>query len=593
MSLVLKNQPSWVLPIKNPEWHKKITTEFNIHPVTAQILVSRGFSTLEDIHNYLYASLSNLHDPSLFQDMDKAVARIIKAFKANEGILIYGDNDVDGMTATALLVEFLRNIGAKVFFFIPDATSHKKSIISDALQYAIQNKCSLLITVDCGITAAKEIKHVIEHNIDVIITDHHEPTSKIPHCIATLNPKLLNSTYPNREITGVGVAFKLAHALTNYLIESGEVDYIDLRSYLDLVALGTISDMGALLDENRIFVRYGLKELEDTKRIGLKKLFRVCEIGEGEITPIDVASKVAPRLNSLGRIADPKKGVELLLIRDENQASLLANELDLYNTERQKIERKASEEIDKYISDHPEILNEKAIVLYSEKWHPGIIPIITARITKQYNRPTLIIAIDNKIGKGSTRTIPEFPLLPVLKENEDILINFGGHNYAAGLVIEEKNIEKLKKSFIEAANKTLDEKDIISKMYLDSEINFDDLTFDFMESLKLLEPFGNENPAPLLYCDAKQVWAPKIVGKIHLKMYLEQNDRMLEGIGFGMAHRKGQLKKKNMILNVAFTPHINVFLNKASIQLQIRDFKIKDEGIRPRKSTKKPNLPKK
>ena len=582
-----KNQSTWVYPIKNPDWLNKIVSEFKIHPVTAQILISRGFSTLEEIHSYLYATLPNLLDPSLFQDMDVAVERVIRALKNNEGILIYGDNDVDGMTATTLLVEFFNSINAKVFFYIPNSSTHKRSIISDGLNFALENKCTLMITVDCGITAAKEIQKVVENNIDVIITDHHEPTSKIPHCVATLNPKLINSTYPNREITGVGVAFKLAHALTNYLIESGDVDYIDLKSYLDLVALGTISDMGALTGENRIFVKYGLKAMETTKRIGLKKLFEVCEIDlNNELTPVEIASKVAPRLNSLGRIADPKKGVQMLLIKDEKEATLLAQELDLYNIERRKIEKKASDDIEHLIAEHPELLDDKALVLYSNKWHPGIIPIITARMAKQYNRPVMLIAIENGIGKGSTRTIPEFPLLPILKENENLMINFGGHNFAAGLVIEEKNIESLKKAFLKKANEVLHEKDIISKMYLDAEVNFDELTFDFMESLKLLEPYGNENPAPLLYCDAKQVWTPKIVGKLHLKIYLEQNERMLEGIGFNMADKKSILRKKNMFLIVAFTPHINVFLNKASIQLQIKDFKIKEE-IKPKKSIKK------
>jgi len=586
MILGQRNKPMWVPPKNNPEWLNKIVSEFKIHPVTAQVMISRGFSTLEEIHDYLYATLPQLCDPSLFQDMDKAVTRIMKALKNNEGILIYGDNDVDGMTATALLVEFFRTIGVKVFFYIPDSTSHKRSIISDALQYAIHNNCTLIITVDCGITAAKEIQHVVDHNIDVIITDHHEPTSKIPHCVATLNPKLVNSTYPNRDITGVGVAFKLAHALTNHLIETATIEYIDLKSFLDLVALGTISDMGALLGENRIFVRYGLRELQFTKRIGLSKLFQVCELNTEEITPINIASKIAPRLNSIGRIADAKKGVELLLIRDPIQAESLAKELDLYNTERQKIERKASDDIEKYIATHPNLLNEKAIVLYSDKWHPGIIPIITARITKQYNRPTMLIAIEKGLGKGSIRTISEFPLLPILKENEHLLVNFGGHDFAAGLTIKEENIPELKNNFINSANNLLNEKDIISKMYLDAETNFDDLTFDFMESVKLLEPFGNENPPPLLYCEAKQVWAPKIVGKIHLKMYLEQKDRMLEGIGFGMAKRKGALKKKNLLLKVAFTPHINVFLNKASIQLQIKDFKVKESLRGPEKKDK-------
>jgi len=579
MALTFNREPKWIYPKRNPDWLASIIKEFNIHPVTAQILVSRGFSSLDEIHNYLYAKLPNLHDPFLFRDMDKAVTRIMKALEQKEGILIYGDNDVDGMTAAALLTDYFNQLGAKVFYFIPNSNIQKKGIITDALEFAKEKGCSLLITVDCGITAAKEIEHVIRNNVDVIITDHHEPTSRIPLCIATLNPKLVNSTYPNRDITGVGVAFKLAHAISNYLVDHKVVSKsVDLKKFLDLVALGTISDMGALLGENRILVRYGLNQLRKTKRVGLTKLFRICELNTHKLLPVDIASKIAPRLNSLGRIADPQKGVELLLIRNEEAAEALAKELDLYNIERQKIERVASEDIDGYLEKNMSLLKEKALVLFSEKWHPGIIPIITARITKQFNRPTMLISIDNGVGKGSIRTIPEFPLLAVLKDNEDLLINFGGHDYAAGLTIEEKNIPELKKRFIEAANKCLSDQDIVPKLYLDSEIDFSELTFDFMESLNLLEPFGTENPSPILYCDVKQTWAPKVVGKSHLKFYLEQNERTLEGIGFNMASRKSLLRKKNLILHIAFTPHVNTFLNKTSIQLQIRDFQIKKKA---------------
>lgn len=569
------HEPIWIYPKDESDCQKKIVKEFNIHPVTAQILMSRGFKNLDDINQFLYAKLPNLHSPHLFSDMDKAVDRILKALKNKEEILIYGDNDVDGMTAAALLTEFLGVLDAKVHFFVPNRNSMKKSIVGDALEYALKHKCSLLITVDCGITASKEIESVISHYIDVIITDHHEPTSKIPHCVATLNPKLIDSTYPNRNITGVGVAFKLAHALTNVFTENGDprIKKIDLKDFLDLVALGTISDMGALVGENRILVRYGLTQLRQTKRIGLAKLFQVCELNLNEITPVDIASKVAPRLNSLGRIADPIKGVELLLIKDVSGAEKLAKELDLYNLQRQKIERQASDDIEKLIIQHPKLLKDKAIVLHSKKWHPGIIAIITARISKQYNRPTLIIAIEDGVGKGSIRTIPEFPLLPVLKEGEQYLVNFGGHDFAAGLTINEEDIESFKRFFIHFANERLKSEDVVSKLYLDAKTDFSELTFDFMESLSLLEPFGNENPPPILYTDSHQIWPPKIVGKTHLKFFLEQEDRMLEGIGFGMAHRKAALRKKNQKLRIAFTPQINMFLNKASIQLQIKDFK--------------------
>lgn len=577
MSLLPKpTAPSWIYPPNDLKWHERIINEFNLHPIIAQIFVSRGFANLEKIHDYLYAKLPDLYDPQLFADMDKAVTRIFEAIKQEDGILIYGDNDVDGMTGTALLTEFLRSIGAKVFFYVPNRNSLKQSLILDALNYALQNACKLIITVDCGITAAKEIEEVVKSHVDVIVTDHHEPTDKIPHCVATLNPKLLLNSYPNRDLTGVGVAFKLVHALTNHLAANPikGAKAIELKRYLDLVALGTIADMGSLVGENRILVRYGLRQLRKTRRIGLTKLFTICELELNDLTAGEVASKVAPRLNSLGRVADPRKGVELLLIRDAQAAEDLARELDLFNLERQKIEQTVSEDVEKYIVTNSDILKDKAIVMYSDKWHSGVIPIVTTKIAKHYNRPTIMIAIDSGVGKGSSRTIPEFPLLTAFRQSADLLLNFGGHDYAAGLTIKAENIEEFKKRFIGSANEKLKDMDLISKLNLDAHADFNDLTFDFMESLELLEPYGNDNSPPILYCDAKQAWPPRIVGKSHLKFYLEQNDRMLEGIGFGMADRAQELRRKNLTLKVAFTPHINKFQNKISIQLVIRDFQI-------------------
>ena len=546
--------------------------------MTAQVLVSRGFSTFEEIHDFLYAKLPNLLSPDLMMDMDKGVERIIHALKKNENILIYGDNDVDGITGTTLLVEFIRTLGGNAFYYVPHRTSANPSMITGALSYALEKKCSLLITVDCGITASKEIEEVVKNNIDVIISDHHEPTDKIPNCIATLNPKLINSTYPNRDLTGVGVAFKLAHAMTNHMVSTGMISssMIDLKRFLDLVALGTIADMGALNGENRILVRYGLRQFSKTRRIGLLKLMEISEVKAQEINTADIASKIAPRLNSLGRIADPQKGVELLLMHDSVGATHLAKELDTNNTKRQQIERKDTEDVEAYIKQHPEILKHKALVLHSEKWHPGIIPIIATRISKQYNRPTVVIAVEGGLGKGSIRTIPEFPLLSHLRNSDDLLINFGGHDFAAGLMIQEDQIIKFKNAFIEGANKKLNNDDLIPKLHLDSRIEFKDLTFEFLDSMQLLEPYGTGNPAPILYTDVMQTWPPKVVGKSHLKLYLEQDARMLEGIGFGLSGRKSLLTKKNQGLHIAFTPHVNVFLNKSSIQLLIKDLKTQD-----------------
>lgn len=571
-------EPIWIYPTENPEWLQQIVREFSIHPITAQILVSRGFDSLDDIHHFLYAQLPDLHDPKLFLDMTKAVRRIDKALKKEEGILIYGDNDVDGMTGTALLADFFKKIGGNVKYYVPNQSVQRGQLFIDALEFAQAQGCKLMITVDCGITAAKEIQKIVANDIDVIVTDHHEPTDKIPNCIATLNPKLHHQTYPNRDLTGVGVAFKLAHAVTNFLVSKGEIGprKVELKIYLDLVALGTISDMGVLLGENRILVRYGLKQLQKTKRMGLIKLFDICSVERSEVTAVDIATKIAPRMNSLGRIADPSKGVDLLLLRDENKAEELAKELDLFNIQRQKIEQVVSIDVEETLATNPEIFKNKAIVLGSSNWHPGVIPIVSARIAKQYNRPTIIIAIDNGIGKGSIRTIREFPLLPVLKKCSDLFINYGGHDFAAGLTIREENIERFKKRFIHAANSSLREHDILSKLYLDAHANFDELTYELLESLELFEPYGNENYQPILYCEARQAWPPKIIGGSHLKLYLEQGDRMLEGIGFGLAERRSILKKKNLKLRIAYTPQINRFQNKSSIQLLVRDFQILD-----------------
>jgi single-stranded-DNA-specific exonuclease len=574
-----KEEFTWIYPKDDNPLKESIIKEFKIHPVMAQILVSRGFTSLEEIHAYLYSKLPDLHDPFLLAEMPQAVDRVCKALHNNENILIYGDNDVDGMTGTALLTEFLQFIGANVFFYVSNRGTLRQSLIVEALEYALKNECKLLITVDCGITAAAEIAKVVEKNVDVIITDHHEPTDKIPHCVATLNPKLLNNPYPNRDLTGVGVAFKLAHAITNHLVAEGKLSAkkIDLKRYLDLVALGTISDMGRLLGENRILVNYGLKQLRKTKRIGLAKLVSISDVDLNELSTFSIASKIAPKLNSLGRIDDPQKGVQMLLIRNAVTAEKMALELDLNNIERQKIERTMSADVENQITLHPEILTAKAIIMESDKWHPGVIAIISTRIAKLFNRPTVMIAIDKETAKGSVRSIPEFPLLSVLKNCADLLMNFGGHDFAAGLSIKVQHIEEFKKRFIQSANEGLQDSDVMNKLFLDAEVKFNELTFDFMESIRLLEPFGNENPQPVLYCDAKQAWPPKLVGKTHLKLYLEQGDRILEGIAFGRAAQSPMLRKKNLTLRVAFTPQINNFQGP-SIQLMIRDFKILDDG---------------
>lgn len=563
----------WIYPKTDDKLVAQFVKEFMIHPIIAQILVARGFKDFKVVNEYLYAQLPNLHPPHEMADMEKATARIFQAIKKSEKILIYGDNDVDGITGTALLVDFLKRIGAQANFFIASRHQLSHLVLTDALEFAKKHECSLVITVDCGITAAEEVKAFAKNKIDVIVTDHHSPTDKIPHCVATLNPKLISDSYPNKDLTGVGVAFKLAHALAKELSVDGKsLPAVDLKEYLDLVALGTIADMGSLLGENRILVRYGLKQLRNTRRLGLKGLFNVCGIRAQEITSNDIVLKLAPRLNSLGRIADPTKGVELLLAKDPLAAETLASELDLNNRVRQELELEMVEHLEKLLEKEPEHLAHRGIVLASDAWHTGIVPLLSTRISRKFNRPCAIIAIEGNLGKASIRSIRELPILDALKEMSHLFINFGGHDFAAGLTISVENIEEFRNRFQQIANTALSDLDVAPKIHLDAPLSFRDINFDLIESLELLEPFGQDNPPPVFYTQAQQVWMPKPFKRNHLKIFLEQDDIILEGVAFNMANCRQTLMKKHLALKIAFTPQVFNNLDASRMQLIIREF---------------------
>lgn len=601
----------WIFPESSDQtlaFEKVLVQTHHFNPTIAKILTARGFDTIEKVQSLLFGKLENLYDPYLLKDMGLAVDRIYKAIKNNERILIYGDNDVDGMTGTALLSDFFRDLGILHTYFVPKSHTLKQSLVLDAIGFAKASDCKLIITVDCGITALDEMNKASSENIDVIVTDHHEQTASLPKCVATLNPKLQDSEYPNKDLTGVGVAFKLVHALHDFLKEKEEhqkiVKEIELEKYLDLVALGTVADMGSLIGENRILVREGLKQIKIQQRVGLQKLIEVCSVDPRKISPAEISSKIAPRLNSLGRVGKPQAGVDLLLLQNQTEAELLAKDLDLNNTKRQELERIDSERIDKYLLQNP--VTDKAIVIALEDLHLGIIPIITARIAKQYNRPTLIIAIEpgadgERLGKGSMRTISKFPLIPILKQNRDLLITFGGHIFAAGMTIKESNIDLFKKRFIEAANAILEEEDLNSKIYIDAEVDLNEMNLAFLEKiLPDLEPFGaSENPPPIFYAKVQQQSMPSTFGrapthqgrgKTHLTFYVSQNGKSLKTIGFGMGDRQSEVyvvkqsrnpqSEKPRTLEIAFTPQISHYSGNShysgapEVQLLLRDFRV-------------------
>lgn len=568
----------WVYPSENQSFMQELIDRFHLPPAIARLFISRKFESADAVHRFLFGQLPDLHRPFLFSQMRRAVKRIMEAKEYNQSIMVFGDNDVDGMTGTTLLCQFLNHIGIKTFFRLADPKSTRATMILDVLPVLKKHDCKLLITVDCGITANSELKQISREGVDVIITDHHEPSAELPRVHAILNPKVEGDRYPNKQITGVGVAFKFAHAITEHMIKHRKLpkDYVDLKDYLDLVAMGTVADMAPLTEENRILVRYGLKKMSQSPRIGLTKLMEVAEVQSKDVDTTIIASKIAPRLNSLGRIADPHKGVELLLVDNPDQAEVMAQELDLFNLERQKIERTMTVDVEAMFDTTPQILKNHAIVLSSDQWHSGVIAILSTRISKMFNRPTIFLAIENGVAKGSLRSIPNFPLLSILKQCSHLLINYGGHDYAAGLSLEEKNIEEFKKFFIGKANESLSDEDVTPKLYLDAPISFTDLTFDLMEAIQLIAPFGNDNLPPVFYTTVHQKRPPKIIGKNHIKLYLVHEGLQLEAIGFGFADKLDELKEiGNASFDVAFTPQVNEFQQKDSIQLILRDYKLK------------------
>ncbi|ANH78360.1 single-stranded-DNA-specific exonuclease RecJ [Candidatus Chlamydia sanziniae] len=567
---------SWLYPKENPVFLKKIIKEFHLPPIAAQIFISRGFQTIQEIHEFLYSHLSNLYDPNLFLDMSKAVERLLLAIEQEEHVMIYGDSDVDGMTGVALLVEFLRNIGMQVGYFSLGAILKQHGETLPLIIKLKEKAVSLLITVDCGITAGREISDITKQGIDVIITDHHMPTGKIPHCVATLNPKLRDQTYPNGELTGVGVAFQLARGLLNALISRNIItkNQIDLNKSLDLVALGTITDVGTLRGENRIMVRHGLKDISKGLRLGLKKLCILSGVPISDITSTDIVLKIAPKLNSLGRLADPARGVELLLTQESKRADILIEELNEINKERQRIEAKVFQNVQDILNNNSGILKQAAIVLASPDWHARVIPIISARLAKTYNKPVVIIALQGGMGKGSARTISSFPLLGVLKKCSPLFISYGGHDFAAGVIMKEDKVEDFKKKFIHLVQSSMKKSDAVPTLALDAYADFSAIDHDLLASMDLFEPFGKGNLMPVFYTQVRQIRYPKVLPGNHLKLYLGQKERNLEGVAFGMGDQAAVLKAQwNFPLEIAYTPRLSVSSYTGVIHLLIRDFR--------------------
>ncbi len=562
----------WQL-IAHPEQSqvKRLSQEGSYPETISQILLSRGFSTKTEAEKFLNPQLSELLDPFLLPNVEKAASRISQALKKKEKIMIFGDYDVDGITATALLYLVLNRLGAEVSYYLPNRLKEGYGLSQEGIKEAFKRGVVLIITVDCGISAYQEASYAKSLGIDLIITDHHQAEERLPEAESIINPKITD--YAGGELSGVGVAFKLAQGIYKKL----EQDPAELYRHLDLAALGSSADIVPLVKENRILVKFGLEQLMKTSKPGLKALIFISgllgkEIGTGQVVFI-----LAPRLNAAGRLGDAENAIKLLTTRDETIAAQMARILDQENRRRQGINEAILEEALELIEQNVDLASTKAIVLSSPSWHQGVIGIVASRLVEIFNRPAVMIAVEGEQGKGSARSIPGFHLYEALKECQDFLIRFGGHEYAAGLLIHKDNIEKFKVRLNEISIQKLTEQDLEPKLWIDAAITFDQIDERLIHFMEKLAPFGPQNMRPVFMSrDVKVSGMASIVGDNHLRLKISQNGQIFSAVGFGQGSWARTLSIQNPLFDIAFVIEKNIYNGKENIQLRLKDLKIRN-----------------
>jgi single-stranded-DNA-specific exonuclease len=511
--------------------------------------------------------------------MDKAVQRIAKAIFNREKICIYGDYDVDGITSTSLLYLFLKELNANVTYYVPNRLEEGYGLNKEAIDEICQKKINLMITVDCGITAVDEVAYAVDKGIDIIITDHHQQGERLPlKACAIVNPMRMDDTYPFKYLSGVGVAFKLVMALRYFLQNSPEYKFSlpNIKKYLDIVTLGTIADVVPLVGENRIFVKHGLKMLsEKSSRVGLEELKKITGLVNVSLNASHIGFVLAPRINAVGRMGCSDRGVRLLITEDKNEARWLAEELDMENRYRQGIEKTILAESYAKIERHRLHEKYRGIVLYSEDWHPGVIGIVASRVVEKYFRPTIVITMENGLGKGSARSIPAFHLYDGLKDISDLLVSFGGHKYAAGLKVEAENIKMLQKEFHKIISSQLNDEDFIPEINIDAIVEDSQINDELVQWLNKMRPFGSGNSEPVFLMKGLRKFQQFFyIGKDkkHIKGFLEKNGRVFQVIGYNMPEYE-KILKNNEIFDIAFVPEYNTWLGEKTIQLKLKDIR--------------------
>ncbi|MFQ5865697.1 MAG: single-stranded-DNA-specific exonuclease RecJ [bacterium] len=548
----------------------RFADELKCPRIFAKILLNRGIEDIEAARKFFKPNMQQLHNPLLMKGMSGAVKRIRTALVSREKILIYGDYDVDGTTGTSMLLLFLKELGHPAEFYIPDRISEGYGLSEKGIQSVKAQGISLMIAVDCGITALKEIELARSIGIDVIVCDHHQPGPQLPPALAILNPKRSDCSYPFKELAGVGVAFKLVHGLQMYL----ELDEQILLKYLDLVAIGSAADIVPLVDENRILVKFGLENLNQTEKVGIRALLEVSGLRSQPIGTGQVVFIIAPRINAVGRLGDAGRAVRLLTSTSDQQAKNIAAILESENRNRRNIDEETFGQAVEIIQNDFDPKSDMAFVLDSEGWHPGVIGIVASRIVERYYRPTIMIATEDGVGKGSARSIPGFDIYQALKSCEDLMIGFGGHKYAAGLTIETQNIPIFREKFHKVASEFLTDELLTPKLRIDGELRFKEINGTLLKLLKKMAPFGPQNMRPVFYSkDLQVVGTPCIVGNNHLKFKVRQDGVVMDAIGFKLGDLLYRISSGERNVEMAYVIDENEWQGRKTIQLRVKDLR--------------------
>ncbi len=564
------------LTTEEQQLETELAKKFANCPPISELLVQRGITSEEEAEKFFHPSLKDMHDPFLMPDMDKAVNRLNQAMGLKEKILVYGDYDVDGTTAVALVYKYLQNFYSNIDYYIPTRYDEGYGISKRSIDEAVENGVKLVIILDCGIKAIEEIKYAKEKGIDFIICDHHVPDDELPPAVAILNPKLEGSTYPCPHLSGCGVGYKFMQAFAI----SNDISYNDLEAMLDLVAVSIAADIVPMVDENRIMTYHGLRRLNTNPNMGLRAIIKICQLANKEITISDVIFKIGPRINASGRMQSGREAVELLVARDINDAYEKGKNIDQYNKDRKELDKRITEEANAILDARGEMNSDKkSIVIYNKDWHKGIIGIVASRLTELYYKPSIVLTLANGLATGSSRSVQGFDIYKAVESARDLLENFGGHTYAVGLSLKEENIPEFTRRFEEYVSANIQPNQLTPQIDIDAYLSFAEITPEFITLLRRFNPFGPGNNKPV-FCTKGVVdfGTSKLVGRQleHIKLELVDNSsgKVMNGIAFNMAKHFEHIHSQKEF-DICYTIEENKHQNATSTtQLLVKEIRI-------------------